>query len=349
MKKYVFFTAVLMCALFILTPKKAMAYYDGSGSGLIFEAVDNREYADLVIAQVDSWVNVRDYPDASKGKILGKLYNNSVGHFIEEDNGWYKIKSGSVTGYVKGEYCVEGVEAIKIARDVEVKYAKIAVNTLRVREKPTTASAILGTFSEGDELVVLAEEDGFAKITYNNREGYVSMDYVTLRTDFVEAESIEEERARLAAEKKARDEARRKAAAALQAEQAKQQAAQAAAAVVSGDSSELGQQVVSYATQFVGNPYVYGGTSLTDGCDCSGFVKSVYAHFGVSLPRTGLKSSGYAVDSYANALPGDLLFYSGHVAIYMGNGQIVHAATPSQGICIGSATYTTIVAIRRIF
>lgn len=346
MKKFALGAFVCLGIVFALDSTEAHGYYEGGSGSLVYESVDNREYSDLVIAQVDSWVNVRDYPDASKGKILGKLYNNSVGHFIEEENGWYKIKSGSVTGYVKGEYCVQGVEAIKIARDVEVTFAKISVNSLRVREKPTTASAILGTFSEGDELVVLAEEDGFAKVTYNNLEGYVSMEYVSLRTDFVEAESIEEERARLAAEKKARDEAKRKAAAALQAEQAKKQAAQV---VVPSGSSELGQQVIDYAVQFVGNPYVYGGTSLTDGCDCSGFVKSVYEHFGVSLPRTGLKSSGYAVDGYANALPGDLLFYSGHVALYMGNGQIVHAATPSQGIVIGSATYSTIVAIRRIF
>ena len=125
-------------------------------------------------------------------------------------------------------------------------------------------------------------------------------------------------------------------------------AREAAAAAVNTDSS-LGQQVVDYALQFVGNPYVHGGTSLTNGADCSGFVQSIYAHFDVKLPRTGQRSSGYAVDSLDQALPGDLLFYSGHVAIYMGDGRIVHAATPKDGICIGSATFTKIIAIRRIF
>lgn len=323
----------------------------------IIEVVDNREYADLVIAQVpNTYVNVRDLPDAGKGKVLGKLYNNSVGHFIEEENGWYKITSGTVTGYVSGEYCVQGLEALRIAKEVEITYAKVNVSNLRVRKKPNTTSTILGTFSKGDELVVTDIVDNWAKITYNNETGYISLDYADIRTDFVEAESIEEERARLEAERKAKEEARRKAEAAIAAEKAKAAAAaaaaeaqtQQAAAAVNTDAS-LGQQVVDYAVQFVGNPYVYGGISLTSGCDCSGFVYAIYKHFGLTLKRTGLKQEGYAIGSLSEAQPGDLLFYSGHVAIYMGNNQIVHAATKKKGICIGDANYAKIVAIRRIF
>lgn len=331
-----------------LCKESAQAYNPNATDSIIYESIDNREYADLVIAQVSSWVNVRETPDENRGKILGKLYNNSVGYFIEEDNGWYKIKSGSVEGYVKAEYCVSGVEAIKLARDVQVTYATINVGTLRVREKATTSSRILGTFSKGDDLVVIAQEDGFAKVSYNNNTGYISLDYVDLHTEFVQAESIEEEKARLAAEKKAREEAQRKAQQAINA-QNNTGSQQTTTTTVSGDSAELGQQVIDYAVQFVGNPYVYGGTSLTDGCDCSGFVMSVYKHFGVKLPRTGQRNSGYAIGSLAEAQPGDILCYSGHVALYMGNNQIVHAATPEQGIVIGNASYTTIIAIRRIF
>ena len=114
-------------------------------------------------------------------------------------------------------------------------------------------------------------------------------------------------------------------------------------------SDSLRQSVVNYALQFVGNPYVYGGTSLTNGADCSGFVQSVYAHFGVSLPRTtyDMVNSGYAV-SYEEALPGDLILYDGHVGLYMGDGTIVNAMNEADGIGICSATYTDIIAVRRV-
>ena len=110
-----------------------------------------------------------------------------------------------------------------------------------------------------------------------------------------------------------------------------------------------GQDVVNYACQFIGNPYVYGGTSLTEGTDCSGFTQSVFAHFGISLPRTSYEQStvGQAV-SYENAQPGDIIYYTGHVGIYMGGGMIVNASTPATGIKTQSATYRPIVTIRRV-
>lgn len=110
-----------------------------------------------------------------------------------------------------------------------------------------------------------------------------------------------------------------------------------------------GQDVVNYASQFVGNPYVFGGTSLTNGCDCSYFTQACFGHFGISLPRTSYsqRSSGQAV-SYANAKAGDIICYAGHVAIYMGDGKIVHAANSKSGICYGNATYRDIITIRRV-
>ena len=114
-------------------------------------------------------------------------------------------------------------------------------------------------------------------------------------------------------------------------------------------TSDLGQQIANFACQFVGNPYVWGGTSLTNGADCSGFVQSVFAHFGISLPRTtwDMENVGTAV-SYDQAVAGDIILYDGHVGIYMGNGQIVNAINSAKGIGILPATYTNIVTVRRL-
>ena len=118
---------------------------------------------------------------------------------------------------------------------------------------------------------------------------------------------------------------------------------------VSAQPASNGQAIVDYACQFIGNPYVWGGTSLTDGADCSGFVQSVFAHFGISLPRTTYDQINAGVEvSYDQAMPGDLICYDGHVAMYIGGGQIVNAQNPEQGIGISPATYTTILSVRRI-
>ncbi|MBD5540034.1 MAG: hypothetical protein HDR00_02390 [Lachnospiraceae bacterium] len=116
-----------------------------------------------------------------------------------------------------------------------------------------------------------------------------------------------------------------------------------------GGGSGLGQQIANYGCQFIGNPYVYGGSSLTNGTDCSGFTKAVYAHFGITIPRdsTSQRFAGRGV-SYEEARPGDIICYAGHVGIYIGNGQIVHASTERTGIKISNATYRTILAVRRI-
>ena len=312
-------------------------------------------FKSLVIAQVNDYVNVRSIP-SEEGEILGKLYDKSVGEFIEEDNGWYKITSGSVTGYVKAEYCVTGDDAVALAKKVGNRIATVTTTTLKVREEPSLDATVLGLVPIQDQLLVTEELDNWVKVNIEEGDGYVSLDYVTLSTEFVKAESREEEEARLA-----KEEAERKAAleAARKAEEKNRKAAKSessattseAAVVYATGESALGQSVASYACQFVGNPYVYGGTSLTNGADCSGFVMSVYANFGVSLPHSssGDRSVGTAVDGLANAQPGDIICYSGHVAIYIGNGQIVHASTAKTGIKISDVNYRTPLGVRRIF
>ena len=334
-------------------------------------------YADVAIAKVQDYVNVRA-ENNEDSEVLGKLYNNSAATVLETtDDGWYKISSGSVTGYVKSEYVVVGDDAT--VKSAGRRVATVNTETLKVRTSADENSEVLGLVAGEDDLTVIDESaDGWVGVSTEDGTGYVSSDYVSLDTEFTYAESKEEEAARLA-----KEEADRKAAAEAAAkEESKKNAASesnksskasneskkseaveetadeessssdsSSEESYSAPSGSNGQAVVDYACQFVGNPYVYGGSSLTNGTDCSGFVMSVYAQFGISLPHSSsaLRSVGYGV-SVDDMQPGDIICYSGHVAIYCGGNTIVHASNPSTGIKYTSpANYNTILAVRRIF
>ena len=320
---------------------------EAAGSGL---SEEEEGFKNLVIAKVNDYVNVRDKA-SEEGEIVGKLYNKSVGSFIEEEDGWYKISSGSVEGYVKGEFCVTGDDAVDYAKEVGTRIATVTTTTLKVREKPGLEETVLGLVPIEDELIVTEELDGWVKVHIEEGDGYVSMDYVTLSTEFVKAESVEEEKARLAKEEEARKAA--KEAAKKKTEEnasSKKKTTTDGGKTYANPTGSSGSDVAQFALQFVGNPYVYGGTSLTNGADCSGFVMSVYKNFGVSLPHSSAadRSVGASVNGLENAQPGDVVCYSGHVGIYIGNGQIVHASTSKTGIIVSNASYRSILSIRRI-
>ena len=305
------------------------------------------EFSDLAIAQVNDYVNIRSTP-GEDGDILGKLYNNSAAVVLEEVDDWYKIKSGNVEGYVKAEFVVR--DDPELAEKVRTRLATVTTETLRVRKDASTEAGILDLIPEGDVLIVKDESiEGWVGVVVGEKVGYVSTEFVEVSSKYVQAESKEEEAARLKKEEDAKKKAAAAAAAAQQKAAAQKQANNAKQSNNSTSSSSggTGSAVANYALQFVGNPYVYGGSSLTNGTDCSGFVMSVYSAFGIGLPHQSgaQRGCGYGV-SVSDAQPGDVMCYSGHVGIYIGNGQMVHASTPSTGIIVSDIGSP--IAVRRM-
>ena len=243
--------------------------------------------------------------------------NHAACEVLGVDGEWTQIQSGEVTGYVKTEYLVIGNEAAALAEQVKETVAKVTTTTLYVREEPNTDCSIVTSMPMGEELEVVEQLDGWVKVSIDSDEGYVSADYIEINTELPTAMTMTEVR-------------------------------------YGQGVSDVRVDLVSYACQFVGNPYVWGGTSLTRGADCSGFVMSVFANYGVSLPHSSGSQAGCGTSiSASEAQPGDLFFYGNgsrinHVAIYIGNGQVVHASSPRTGIKISGAYYRNPVKVVRV-
>lgn len=298
--------------------------------------LDDREkvinlYDNLGISNVSNYLNIRDKPSETEGKIIGKMTSHSAGEILDKQDGWYKIKSGPVTGYVSSEYILTG----SAAKENAIRYCElmafVATDGLNVRKEPNTDSAIWTQVSNSEKYRVLSQTDGWAEIEMDTTTGFVSTEYVDVLYALPEAikfTPLVEKSSGSSGNKGGNS------------------------STGSSTKSSLRNQIVNYALQFLGNRYVWGGTSLTNGVDCSGFTMKVYQKFGVSLPHhSGSQAQKGKAVSSSNMRPGDLLFYTdkggtiNHVAMYIGNGQIVHAANKASGIKISNWNYRKPVKI----
>lgn len=341
-------------------------------------------YENLGIANVNNYVNIRSGPSTDY-KVVGKLYKGCVANILGYEGDWVKIQSGNVKeGYIKAEYLLIGWDAEEKIEQYCDKLATVNCSVLNVRSGQGTDFSIYEQIPRGESYYVANEYEEWVEIilgqddrTGKEKTGFVAKEYVNLSYEFQYAITIEEEQAKLAAEaaaKKAEQERLKKLAEEQAAKKAAEEAAKKAAAKAEADAAKKElenqknlttdaakkrQEVASYAIKFVGNPYVWGGTSLTNGADCSGFVQSIYKQFGYTIPRVAkdqAKSAGYCTikPTLENLLPGDLIFYVDskgvvdHVAMYIGNGKIVHAANKKKGIVIASYNMRTPYTARRV-
>ena len=274
-------------------------------------------YTNLGIAQVDNHLNVRDKA-GEDGELVGKMTKNAACEILSVEGEWAHIKSGKVEGYVHTDYLLTGEAAKQKAAEVVYTVAKVNTQTLKVREEPSTECPVITLVAQDERLEVVEQKpEGWAKIMLDDEEAYVSTDYCVVEEELETAVTMKE-------------------------------------LMYGNGISNTRIDLCQYAKQFVGNPYVWGGTSLTKGADCSGFVQSVFKQFGVSLPRSSRQQVGVGTKiSLADAKPGDLIFYAkggtiNHVALYIGDGQVVHASSPKTGIRISNATYRTPAAVKRV-
>lgn len=358
---------------------------DGSEENKTADEMESTEeevkskYENIGISIADPYVNIRKKP-GEDSEIIGKLYKGSKCDIIKDKGDWVKIESGNAKGYIKAEYLARGFDAEKLIDEYGTKVAEVTVETLNVRFEANTDSRIATQIPMGEKLLVLKKKGDWYEVAINDGDedqitGWVSKDFVKVKIQWKHAITIKEEKAeeerKAAAE--AALEAQQRALAAEQAEQARQQQttqrqtqANNTQRVVqqpkveekvqsSVGGSAKGQNIANFALNFVGNPYVWGGTSLTRGCDCSGFAMSVYANFGIGLNRTSRAQAGNGYAVGMNELqPGDLVFYAAngrsisHVAIYIGGGRVVHASTPRTGIIVSSVYHQSPYCARRI-
>ena len=273
-------------------------------------------YVNIAIAKVDDSLNIRESADGDSS-LVGKLRKNGACEVLGMEGEWAHIKSGEVEGYVKAEYLYTGQEAIDLAFELGQTVAKVTTNSLYVRMEPSTEADYWTQVPEGEELQVIEDQGDWIKVDIDGEDGYVASEYVEVSSELDTALTLSE-------------------------------------ALYGEGVTDVRIAICDYAKQFVGNRYVWGGTSLTKGTDCSGFTMSVYKNFGISLPHSSRAQANCGTKvSVSDVKPGDLIFYGNgkrinHVAMYIGGGRVVHASNSRTGITISNLYYRSPVSAARI-
>ncbi len=273
-------------------------------------------YTNLGIAQVENHLNIREGA-GEEYDLVGKLPVDAGCEILSDEGEWFQIRSGKVTGYVKGEFLLTGQDAANRANEVKSIVATSVTQTLNARVEPNTDCSIWTMIAEGEELQLLEDQGEWLKVDVDGDECYVAREFVELSEQLQKAMTMTEIR-------------------------------------YGEGISDVRVDMVQYACQFVGNRYVWGGTSLTNGVDCSGFTMRIYEKYGISLPHSSRAQSGYGTKiNSSEAKPGDLFFYGNgdginHVAMYIGNGQVVHASSARTGIKISNAFYRSPICVTRL-
>ena len=276
----------------------------------------NWGYTNLGIANVDNNLNIRAIA-AEDGKLVGKLPKNAACEVLDDDGTWAHIQSGKVEGYVSMEYLFTGIPAKRKAEELAVTMARVTTDSLKVRAEASTESEVITLVPNGEELEVVSVEGDWVKVYLDDEEVFVFAEYVEVSSELSTAITMTE--------------------------------------LLYGQGvSDIRVDICQYAKEFLGNPYVWGGTSLTKGADCSGYVLSVFKKYGVKLPRTSREQANCGTTiKVSEAKPGDLIFYGNgktinHVAIYIGGGQVIHASSPKTGIKISNVSYRSPVKAVRV-
>ena len=313
------------------------------------------EYANFAIADVNDYVNVRNMP-STDGEIVGKIFDGAVAEILAlagENDEWFQIISGNVEGYIKAEFFIYGEDAALVMDEYVTRYAKVQADRLNVRKEPTTDSSRIGYLSQDEKVMMLEDCGDWIKVQYTTqKEGYVAKEYVMILEEYTYAKTLEEERAEIAARK------------AL--EERQKESENKAPEIITNiqlpstnysTNAELRAAIVAYALGFVGDKYVSGGTSLATGTDCSGFTCFIYADYGYSISRTPegqYSGAGRSID-ISEIQPGDIVCYSSnggksctHVAMYIGDGQVVHAANSRKGVITSKVEYEPIIGVRNV-